>query len=86
MDEARRQLISERTREAIAERKRAGIYRGPPRLVSDDVVEIIVGLRRRGWSLRRIAWLLDAEGRRPPRAERWDPSTIRKLLARETSQ
>ena len=56
---------------AIAERKRSGIYRGPPRLVSDEMVEIIVGLSRRGWSLRAIATLLGLEGRPAPRGGPW---------------
>ena len=63
MDEARRQLIATRTRDAIAERKRAGSYHRPPVLVDPSTVEIIVGLRRHGWSLRRIARCLDLEGR-----------------------
>ena len=59
VDEARKQLIGARTREAIAERKRAGIYRGPRPLVDRTTVEIIVRPSRRGWSLRQIAWALD---------------------------
>jgi DNA invertase Pin-like site-specific DNA recombinase len=61
VDEARRQLIAERTTQAIAERKLAGTYRRRP-FVDRSTVEIILGLRRRGWSLRRIAALLNLSG------------------------
>lgn len=53
-------------------------------LVDQAAVEIIVGLRRRGWSLRRICWLLEREGRPAPRGGRtWRHSSVRKILARE---
>jgi hypothetical protein len=86
MDEARRQLISQRTREAIAERKRAGTYRGPQALVDRSTVDVIVGLRARGWSLRRIARLLTLEGRPTARGGPWRHSSVRKILLRETGR
>ena len=64
MDEARPQLIATRTAEAIAERKRAGTHRGSRPLVDRSTVEIIVGLDRRGCSLRRIARLPRSRGAR----------------------
>ena len=62
VDQARRQLIAERTREAIAERKAAGTYHWPATLVDRSTVDVILRLSRRGWSQCRIARLLDAEG------------------------
>ena len=85
MDQARRQLIAERTREAIAERKAAGTYHWPATLVDRDTVELIVGLRSRGWSHRRIARLLTAEGRPTARGGPWRHSSVRKILLREAA-
>jgi hypothetical protein len=83
VDEARRQLIAARTREAIAERKRAGTYRGPQPFVDESTVNVILGLARRGWSLREIAQLLDLEGRPTARGGPWGHSSVRKILVRE---
>jgi len=86
VDEARRQLIAARTREAIAERKRAGIYRGPRPLIDRTTVDIIVRLSRRGWSLRHIAWALDCEERPTARGGPWWHSTVRQVLVREAAK
>ena len=83
VDQARRQLIATRTREAIAERKRAGTYRGPQPTVTPRVARIMVDLRRRGWSLRKIARILEIEGWPAPRGGRWWHTTIRKVLLSE---
>lgn len=84
MDEARRQLIARRTREAIAERKAAGTYHRRPH-VDRSTVEVIVGLHARGWSHRRIARLLTAEGRPTARGGPWRHSSVRKILLREAA-
>jgi hypothetical protein len=56
-------------------------------LVEPDTVDVIVGLRRAGWSLRRICWLLEREGRPAPRGGQvWRHSTVRKILARELGE
>jgi DNA invertase Pin-like site-specific DNA recombinase len=86
VDEARRQLISRRVRESIAERKRAGTYHGSRPRISPATANTIVDLRRRGWSLRRIAWALDRSGRPPVRGGLWRHSTVRLVLLREAPE
>ena len=85
MDQARRQLIADRTREAIAERKAAGTYHWPATLVDRSTVEVILRLSRRGWSQRRIARLLDAEGHATARGGKWQHTSVREILRRETA-
>jgi len=86
VDETRRQLIAMRTKEAIAERKRAGTYRGPQPFANRETIDVIVGLRRRGWSLRRIARLLSREGRPAARGGPWRHSSVRGVLLREAPE
>ncbi|MFD4505316.1 recombinase family protein [Streptomyces sp. NPDC058457] len=37
-------------------------------------------------SYREIAGILEAEGIRPKRGERWDPETVRRMLANTTNR
>ena len=48
-----------------------------------DTVELIQGLRGRGWSLRRIARLLSAEGRPTARGRPWCHQSVALILERE---
>ena len=57
-----RRRIGERTRDALAAKKAAGVRLGRPQTLSGDVVAHIVGLRRDGVSFRRIAEQLEAAG------------------------
>jgi DNA invertase Pin-like site-specific DNA recombinase len=57
------------------------------RLVLDEAEQRALArmaeLRRAGVSFREIARVLDAEGYRPKRSERWHPETLRRILARQ---
>jgi DNA invertase Pin-like site-specific DNA recombinase len=62
-------------------------YRAVARELRADPVEQaalarIAALRRDGASLREIARVLDAEGLRPKRSDRWHPESVRRILAR----
>jgi DNA invertase Pin-like site-specific DNA recombinase len=46
----------------------------------------IVELRREGNSYRAIVAVLDAEGHRPRRADRWSPMTVRSVVLRTMSE
>lgn len=79
-------LISQRTREAIAVRRAAGTFRGGrvahPTEVPTDVVERI--MRHAGArSSREIAEMLTLSGEPAPRGEAWSSRTVRKVIARE---
>lgn len=90
-----RETVAERTRAALAQRKRDGLHVGRPAygwridggtVVRDDDAQRVLRrmrkLRRRGWSLRDICHALDREGvRTPSGAPSWRPSTVARLTA-----
>ena len=81
-----RRLISERTRAALAEKKRQGVRIGRPRLLPEAVVARIVAEDREGRNLSEIARDLNADG--TPTAQggaRWYASTVRKVLSGSTA-
>lgn len=77
-------LVSERTKDALAQARARGTRLGAPStstLVSDEVVARIAELEAAGHSLRAIADTLNAEGR--PTAKgvgQWWPKTVRSVL------
>ncbi len=95
--EFERDLISERTRAALAHKKARGerVSRHPPygwRLgdgrhlepVPEEqaAIRLMGKLRSEGLSLRAIAAKLEAEGFHPQRAAHWHPATIGTILGR----
>lgn len=79
--ELERDLIAERTRDALAALRRQGARLGRPVLLPVKVRRRIVNLRARGWSLPRIAEALNREG--VPCAQggrQWWPATVAAVL------
>ena len=82
-----RRLISARTRDALAQRRREGVRLGRPSVLPTAVIERIVRDREAGASLRAIAAALNAEG--VPTAHEgsaWHASTVRKVLQGQDAQ
>jgi DNA invertase Pin-like site-specific DNA recombinase len=82
MAQYERRLIGQRTREALAARRAAGVRLGRPRLLPDVVIARIVTERRAGYSTPAIALGLNEDG--VPTAHggaRWYPSTVQRVLA-----
>lgn len=78
-----RDLIKQRTREALAQRKREGATLGRPDRHPAAVVERIEQDRRNGHSLRAIASRLNAEGVPTSQGGRqWHASTVQAVLRR----
>lgn len=78
--EYERELIGERTRDALAAKKRRGESVGRPRLASPSVVRRIVMDREAGLSFARIARALESEGILSPAGRpNWQPSTVRRI-------
>lgn len=81
-----RRLIGERTRPALAERRKAGVTLGRPRSLPDDVVERIIRENAAGASLAAIARSLSRDG--VPTAQggaKWHPSTVRAIIHSRTA-
>lgn len=82
--ELERDLISQRTREALAVRRSQGVRIGRPRSTPEDVVARVVRERAHGATLRAIADRLNDDA--VPTAQggkRWMAGTVKALLARE---
>lgn len=76
-----RELIGQRTRDALAVKRMQGVTLGRPRTMPADLVTRMRRMRERGASYAGIAEKLNAE--RVPTAQggqRWYPSTVRKAL------
>lgn len=79
-----RKLISQRTKDGLAQRKREGVVLGRPKLVAEGVRQRALLLRKQGASLAKIADTFTAEQVPTGHAgARWYPSTISKLLVRQ---
>ena len=80
-----RRLIGERTRDALAQRRAAGVRLGRPRSIPPAVEQRARELRNEGMSVRRIAAQLAVEGHVPPGGGAWQPSTLQRVLGRTVS-
>lgn len=80
-----RRLIGQRTREALAKKREAGVTLGRPRSIPSDVEKRVRDLKAQGLSVRAIAAALDDAGVAPPRGGRWQPSTLHRVLTRPAS-
>lgn len=81
-----RRLIGQRTRDALRERRAAGVVLGRPRVLGDDVVGRILSERRKGRSLRAIADALTNEGVTTARGgPRWSASSVQAVLQSRAS-
>ena len=81
-----RELISERTKAALAAKKRRGERIGRPRVVSASVVRRIVRDRETGLTYDAIAFALTTEKVLSPLGKpTWQPSTVRRIYASATA-
>lgn len=82
-----RELISERTKAALAAKKRRGERIGRPRVASSSVVRHIVKRRNAGCTYDAIASELTASNVLSPLGKpTWQPSTVRRIYASATAE
>lgn len=79
-----RDLISQRTREALAEKRRQGIVGGRPTELPPEFDErVYLDRTEGGLSFHAIARQLDEEGLRPPRGgAQWNKNTVERAYRR----
>lgn len=76
-----RRIIGERTRDALAEKRKEGVRLGRPRLLPDAVLWRIIDLHRNGKSFREIgAVLMEEETPTAQGGAQWWAATVRKVL------
>jgi len=78
-----RRLIGQRTRDALAVKRKQGVRLGRPPTTPQPVVARVKRERAKGRTLREIADRLNADGVPTAQGGRWWPGTVRLLLARE---
>ena len=81
-----RRTISQRTRDGLSAKKRAGVQLGRRSGLDDDTVASIRKMRECGMGLRAIATELERIG--VPTSQggaRWHASTVRSILSRDTA-
>ncbi len=82
--EYERQLIGQRTRDALAVKRAQGVRLGRPPVLPDEVVARIRREHEQGASLRKIAERLTDDGISTARGgARWQPSSVRAVVASE---
>jgi DNA invertase Pin-like site-specific DNA recombinase len=77
-----RRLIGQRTRDALEQRRKAGVRLGRPRQISVEVESSIRRYRDEGLSLASIAERLTADGVRTVGGGSWRVSTLHRVLSR----
>ncbi len=77
-----RRLIGQRTRDALAQKRLAGVRLGRPTSIPNSVTSQIVDFRAAGMTLHAIAERLTVDGIATAAGGGWQVSTIQRVLAR----
>jgi DNA invertase Pin-like site-specific DNA recombinase len=77
-----RRIIGQRTREALAVKKKQGVRLGRPQSISPRLAQRIRSMRSRGMTLQAISDRLNRDGVPTPRGGAvWRPTSLRAVLA-----
>ena len=77
-----RRLIGQRTKDALAQKRAAGVRLGRPRALPATTDSLILSLRSSGLTLPAIAERLTTMGVATGQGGRWHPTTVRRILLR----
>jgi len=77
-----RRLISERTKQALAQKRAAGVRLGAPPMINASIANCVRQERADGVTLREIAARLNDDGVPTARGGRWHASTLQRVLGR----
>ena len=78
-----RRIISQRTSEALAQRRAAGVRLGRPRSVDPAIADRIRSRRAKGATLQAIADELNARATTTPSGRPWSTALVRKVSLQE---
>lgn len=79
--EFERNVIRQRTRDGLAEKRAAGVVLGRPRAVSDEILVAILGMYQVEPNYSAVArWLNEAQTATPHGGKQWYPSTVQKIV------
>lgn len=81
-----REVIGQRTKDALAEKKAQGVRLGRPRALPDDVLARMISLRATGATYATIATLLDQDGVATAQGGRWRSGTVYAALKSQAGQ
>lgn len=76
-----RDVISQRTKDGLAEKKSQGVRLGRPRSIDDDLLSAIVGMYRDEQNFSAVARMLNSAGLSTPHnGKKWYPATVQKIV------
>lgn len=79
--EFERNVIRQRTRDGLAEKRAAGVVLGRPRAVSDGLLAAIIGMYQSDPNYSSVArWLNECQTETPHGGRQWYPSTVQKII------
>lgn len=77
-----RRLIGQRTKDALAQKRAAGVRLGRPRSLPSSTEDLVVSLRRGGLTLPAIVNRLTTLGVATGQGGRWHATTVRRIVLR----
>lgn len=79
--EFERQVISQRTKDGLAEKRAQGVRLGRPRAIDDDLLEAVIGAYLSNPSYSAVSrWLNETGYATPHQGKMWYPATVQKLV------
>lgn len=79
--EFERNVIRQRTKDGLSEKRAAGVVLGRPRAISDGLLAAVVGMYQSDPNYSAVArWLNECHAETPHGGRQWYPSTVQKVI------